>query len=195
MAIKNNDGTTFRLSHPNPNMSEQALWDESDKLIIHNKCGTKVVFDKNIRPLTMPLLEEEPEVNPKKTTYAVPVVDSINKKEDEYELPEEVQEELARSKIEVWCLPAYIEEKVDPLYGETYSRVKYKKKFMFEAILQEQSDFHIFMWTTTGEVTEGSILYPRTYDKRWWRVAAIGKDEAKGLYFIKGSITDYQPNF
>lgn len=144
MAIKNKDGTVYKLTCPNPLMQEQDIW--SADVIFHNHFGIKVCIPD---PARKPIIKEE-------------VVK---------ELPQVVVEPSFMA--DIWCLPAIYEEVVDPLYGEKHKRINYGNKFVFKAKLMEMSDLFIILWTENQEVTEGSIIFPQVKDKRWWRVAEI----------------------
>lgn len=183
MALKNKDGTEYKLNKPNPIMIDQTIW-EKEKLILHNKIGKlvvlpdkteRVVFDHQTIMKTKELLEKSAE----------PVIVK------QLEEPEVGNNE--DDKVQIWCLPASYKKYKDSLYGEEYKKINYGSKFLFEAISIEQDDLSFIIWTNTKAVTEGSILFPRTYDKRWWRVQSIR--EENGGYTIAAMISDYQPKF
>lgn len=195
MAIKNRDGKVFRLSGPNPVMAEQEIWTNEEKLLVHNKLGTKIVFNKNLNPIIEKVVEEMGffEKKPVQTIIAIPSVEAktIDK------LPPHVsEEEVDQYKIKMWCYPAYIEQKRDPLYGEIVKRTKYGEKFLCEAIIDDQSDFSLVVWVTTDKITENSVIFPKNFDKRWWRVFQIHESEdTPGLYQLVASVTDFHPSF
>lgn len=189
MALLDKNGKIYTLSRPNPIMTDQELWVQKEKLIFHNKIGKSVVlldearpveritdfaFDAKVLAQTQEMLgKQEPEIV---TSLEEPEVGGA---EDE--------------KMQVWCLPASYKEYKDNLYGEKYRKVRYGNKFLAEAIILEQEDLFMTMWTNTKAVTEGSILFPRTHDKRWWRAERI--KEQDGGYIIYSMISDYQPKF
>jgi len=199
MGLKNKDGTTYKLSGPNPIMSEMAMWDKESKLILHNVGGklisyedATVVFHNQepqvVKEIEAPVKEPEPVKAP---IEEQPVIDKFDEIPiiESMEVPENPD---AVDKIQVWCLPAYFRQYKDG--DETVSKPRYGQKFLFEAILEEEGDFQILLYTTTDAVTEGSILFPKTYDKRWWRVTQTIKGE-DGLIRIIGSLTHYHPEF
>lgn len=189
MNLIKKDGSVYQLSSPNIIMTQQNLW-EKDQIIIHNKFGKVVIYDKNLKSLYK---QENEEIRPVEIPQERPsMVLPEPKKMDTSEIRAD-STEIERNKIQVWCLPASLEDKVDTLYGEKYQKIRYGNKFIFEAIMQSQTDFSIVVITSTAEVTENSIIYPKTYDKRWWRVASISK--SGNLYTITASLTDYQPRF
>lgn len=182
MALKNKDGTEYKLAKPNPIMADQKLW-EKEKLIFHNKIGKlivlpdkteRVVFDSQMIMKTKELLEKTDPV--------------IIKKLEEPEVGSHEDD-----KIQVWCQPATYKKYKDNLYGEEYQKVNYGSSFLFEAILIDQDDLSFILWTNTKAVTKGSIIFPRTHDKRWWRVQSIR--EENGGYTIACAISEYQPKF
>lgn len=174
MGLKNKDGSLYKLRTPNPIMSEMSMWDKKDKLVIHNTCGKTIHYeDTVINPKTevAELPEPEPVSRPVDKFDEIPIIESIDS-------PENSQSDI--EKIQVWCQPV-----VDGELG---------KKFIFEAILEEEGDFQILLFTTTDAVTKGSVIFPKTYDKRWWLVSEVAKGE-DGLTRVIGTITDYQPEF
>ena len=200
MGIKNKDGTPYKLSSPSPILSEMAMWDKKDKLILHN-IGAKLV---SYEEATVVYRNSQPEIVDQlptptvQTVKAAPTPDPM----DTVDIPEEIPiiDSLddgvpqVANKVQVWCLPAYFRQYKDDMYEDTVSRVRYGEKFIFEAILDESQDIYLVLYTTTDAVTEGSILYPRTHDKRWWRVMKTEKSE-DGLIRIIAQFTDYQPDF
>lgn len=155
------------------------------KFTLHNKLGKTVTMpDNTAKVQPRQVVEQEIEV-PQTQAQEPKIAESVVE-------PDPIgfdKEEI----IQVWCLPGSYKDYEDGLYGEKYRKVIYGKKFLFEAVLVDQDDLQIMLWTNTKAVSEGSILFPRTYDKRWWRAQAI-KPEDEG-YMILGVISDYQPEF
>lgn len=178
MALRNKNGSEFTLPKPNPVMVSQELWDETS-YVLHNKFG-KLVEDSNVeKPIRVAVREP---ILPQKSNEPT-IVEAIK-------VPTATEIE---NKIQVWCLPGFIAEVIDPLYGEKYNKVSYGKKFVFEAILADHNDLYIKMWANTKSVTVGSILYPRISEKRWWRVKSILKE--KEMFLITADAADYYPDF
>jgi hypothetical protein len=181
MAIKNRDGTLFKLTQPNPLMKDQSLWKK--KFILHN-CEWK---PENL---------EDTQGHTALPLWAAPTIkETITKPEEPASIPvlEEVPAAPDDGRIRVWCLPAQVKEHVDKLYGGKFQRVKYGKKFMFEAIVMEEDDLYMVFWTNTRAVTEGSVVFPQNQDKRWWRVnEVVSKD---GGYAIMAVACDFTPEF
>jgi hypothetical protein len=178
MAIKNKDGSIYCYSKPNPLMNSQALWPKDEKVIFHNKFGQRYCDNKLE-------VEEEVEEEKEEVVEQVEIVEKIIEKghtagRDEYV-------------FDVWCLPAKIITKIDPLYGSNYNRVKYGEKYKFEAKLYESNDLHLQL-ITKQETPVNSVIFPLNKDRRWWRVTN-NQNYEKGFWLVTGQISDYQPNF
>src|SRR5688572_12320219 len=106
MALKNRDGSDFKLNKPNPLMAAQQAWDRGVKLIFHNKFG-KIVTVTDTTPPAKPIPLPQTEENMKnfwldQPKAAEPVV---------VETLEEPEVGIAESdKVQVWCLPASFKE-------------------------------------------------------------------------------------
>ena len=96
-------------------------------------------------------------------------------------------------KIFIHCLPAYLRERRDALYGDSYKTIQYGKPMSFEGVMLQQSDLAIEVWTDTDKITQGSILYPKTGYKRWWRVQ--DKTQKGGGWVLVATPSDHQPSF
>lgn len=173
VAIKNKDGSTYRLTYPNPIILLQDFWDKS-KVILHNKVGVHFTVTSEEMATKPPVKE------------SIPIVQSL-------EEPDQVGD-VAEDTITCWCLPAIYQKFEDPLYNEEYRKVTYGEKFLFEAICVDQTDFNLVLWTNTKTVTESSVLFPRTYDKRWWRVVKTEPDPQGGI-LLSCTMSDYHPHF
>ncbi len=198
MSLKNKDGSDYRAyTIPNPLMSSQNLWGESNKYTLHNcKWEPEIVMAdgrvikkaKYGEPNPLPIKDEEPpKVEPKAENKGRPAdLDAVTEELEQSVIDPE-------SIVQIWCLPASITETVDPLYDEKYQRIKYGNKFLFEAVVLEQDDLYMVIWTNTKAVTLGSVIYPRTKDKRWWRVQSRADDN--GGYVLSVTMSDFQPDF
>jgi hypothetical protein len=163
MPIKNKDGSTLTLQAPNPLMKHQELW--GNKYTLHN-CKWEPVSNENTEVVQQPVV--------------VPMLEEIPRPPDD-------------GRIHVWCLPAHVKEQVDKLYGQKYQRIKYGKKFMFEALVLEEDDLYMSLWTNTRAVTLESVIFPRNQEKRWWRVNSI--EQQNDGYCLMTSICDFTPEF
>jgi len=169
MAIKNKDGSNYKLSGPNPHMKNQLLWDHFE---LHNM-NFKEVNDLIKKEKDIPKKEYIPECIPEYIPECIPedIPEDIPKEKD---VPKE--EDVPKvKKITIYCLPAIIEVHEDILYGEIRKTIKYDKKFKFEAILISNNDISFEVWTNAIELGNGSILYPQNFDKRWWKVNSTSK--------------------
>jgi len=186
MALYNKDGTVYKLEGPNPVMKDQQFWSDYTvhnmnwKKEIHKDQKAKVVFPpkKEVKTQSESFVEEleasrveeqklqqtpdlvHPEPAPAQPTSVV-----VPKQEVLHELAGE--EEITKTFIH--CLPAVIVQKKDSLYGDVSSRVQYKNKTSFEAVILNQTDMSIEMWSQ-AVFEKGSILYPKNGDKRWWKI-------------------------
>lgn len=220
MAIRNKDGTVYKLRGPNPLEEGQEFWEPGvDDFVLHNcewnpetsadeiqvkphvsafSNPSAIVEEPTIRedvqvvePTEEPVVHEEPSDEPEKPAIPLPPEPA----------PSQVPESVLKNAMLFWCMPASIKEVIDDLYGDKYSEVRYGKKFTFEAILVEQTDMMIQFWTTVRQVTKGSVVYPSRYihiskeydDVRWWKVSSI-TEKSKGL-LIQAIPTEINPDF
>jgi hypothetical protein len=184
MAIKNKDGTVFKISGPNPLMDEQTLWDGFTK---HNFEWSEEI-DKENKNKVFEIKQNKEDVlfEEKKIVIEEPKI--IEKKVEVKE-----QKNISDHKtIQCFCLPAKTIEKKDELYEETYQRVEYLDKFIFDAVVIEKADIYIKFWTME-KITKNSIVYPKNKDKRWWKVSDQ-KEAPMGFIYI-AMISDYTPSF
>jgi len=162
-------------------MNSQVLWPKDEKVIFHNKFGKRYYGNK----LEIEEAEEQVEEEQEEAVGEVEIVEKIIEKGHSVGRDEYV--------FDVWCLPAKIINKVDPLYGSNYSRIKYGEKYKFEAKLFESNDLHLQL-ITKQEIPTNSVIFPLNKDRRWWRVTNNHNYE-KGFWIVTGQISDYQPNF
>jgi hypothetical protein len=216
MAIFYKDGKSYTLEQPNPLVKTQEKWDPSE-LIFHNFEWDEVEIEFNSEKAKVPKIKPEEIViksDPKK--YAPP---KPKEKEPEPEVKDEKPEEeprefdlpLLRYKVLSYCLPAQKERRTDALYGDTWEKVKYGKKFVFPSVVISSEDMIFEFWTSDPreQIKEGSIIYPYSYevhnrstdsyDKvpydeyRWWKVSAKEKKEEGWLFTATPS--EIQPDF
>ncbi|NIQ14598.1 MAG: hypothetical protein GTO02_09410, partial [Candidatus Dadabacteria bacterium] len=105
--------------------------------------------------------------------------------------PKHVSEDI----VEVWCLPCLeYTENTDPLYDESYAKIKYGETFKFRSRIRLIEDLYIqFITETNVELPAESVIYPIMKNRRWWRVKGV--KEVKGFYIYMAIISDYQPTF
>jgi len=211
MVLKNKDGTTYKvLSEPNPILESQDFWSEFE---VHNlKWNTEKFDDKSeitqlqtdfeVNENSEPVKPEpkviepkviEPKVIEKPVTIEVVDVPEIFKdaivieSESGIQLPANVERTI------IYCLPAITKEHRDMLYGEVKKTIKFGKPFSFEGVVIQVEDLGMNFWTSIPHVTKNSIIYPRSRDKRWWKVSEL--EDKTGGYLIQAVATNYHPSF
>jgi len=215
MALKNRDGTPYKLRGPNPMMKNQEVWDGFQT---HNMkfTGETAVDDRETTPLesdfnlrddfAQDLADTRPDINVVEKP-PVPVAEEprpepvvVEKRfVPEPEQPRQKSTVPDRNKVFMWCLPATMRDRRDGMYGSKYQTIQYGKPFSCEGVIVEEGDMHIVVWTTVKEVTTGSILYPKKRAEgkpdaqRWWRVQDI--TEKNGGFVMTGYPSDHTPSF
>jgi hypothetical protein len=189
MVLKNKDGKPYKLSSPCSVMSEMTIWDEDEKLILHNVKGTFVSNEdskivRNKEPQIVQKVEPQKvaptpppanKVQDKFDVDPIEIIDSLDKNEEEEDKIE---------KIQVWCWP---------FENQEGSKVRYGDRFIFEAVLEDMEDVGIILLATTDIIAD-SVIFPKTGDRRWWRVSKVDKSQ-DGLVRIVATITDLNPDF
>lgn len=185
MAIKNKDGTDYRLKGPNPHMKNQLLWDHFE---LHNmnfeeiKDLIKKSQNSSNKEIAKKEITEEvkQEIKQEKIQEIIKPQEEI--KEELIQLKkEEIKEEKKQEetpnvkKINVFCLPAKVEIYEDFLYGEVKKTINFGKKFKFEAVIIKTEDLSFQFWTNAVELEKESIIYPQNFEKRWWKVVESSK--------------------
>ena len=187
MAIKNSDGSIFKLNGPIPVMKEQKTW---NGYVLHNMEWNPYSFgseDNNVsqeKPVKKDPFIEELERNPPKQEEAV--------KQEEVPPPKQDKKITIPTTL-CYCLPTKVESKVDSLYDEVRKTISYDTPFVLEIVITEETDFNFECWTTVKNIDFGSILYPKNKMKRWWSVSHL--EEKSGGFLIKCVISPYQPAF
>ena len=202
MAIKNKDGSEYRLSGPNPHMKNQLLWDHFE---LHNMNFEEIKGlikkdQKIIKKETIKIEDEfkkEFEEKPLKIEKKIEEIQE-NKKQEIEEITEKSKKEISEEspdikKVTIYCLPAKVEFSEDLLYGEVKKTINYGKKFKFEAIVIDNNDINFKIWTNAIVLDKESIIYPQNYEKRWWRVIETNK-KFDG-YIINCSPSNITPSF
>lgn len=203
MTVKNKDGTSYRLRGPNPIMKDQNRWDRS-QLTFHNLRWNGVTipdeaivkpFESDFNGPDAPTVVQDEEPGFTDPYINGPVLEikteTIQAPVGQPQPPAKVPDSIPR--IVVWCLPATIREKKDALYGDVQRTIQYGVKFTFEAVVVENGFMDYTIWTTVGHITEGSVIFPQSEDRRWWRVQKI--DPKTGGYLIFCTMSEFQPDF
>jgi hypothetical protein len=185
MAIKNKDGTVFKISGPNPLMQEQTLWNGFTK---HNFEWSEEI-DKENKTKVFEINQNKEDVVFEEKKIVVEEPKIIEEKKEEVKEQKKISDHKT---IKCFCLPAKIIEKKDELYEEAYQRIEYLDKFIFDTVIVEKEDFYMKFWTME-KITNNSIVYPKNKDKRWWKVSDQ-KEAAMGFIYT-AIISDYTPSF
>ena len=199
MVIKNKDGTIYKLNKPNPLVKDQEFL--SENIVFHNFDWESFSLDKKTTKKTIsPEKPKEEIVEIKKQEIKQEPIKEI-KPEPEPEKEEEIEEPEKKKNIAlIYCLP-YGEVKVkDEFYDETYKKIQYGNKFLFEGIMIEWSDMQFVFWTN-AKLTNKSIVYASKYKNgpdismmRWWKINNIEQqNENSFIYYCFPSID--QPSF
>jgi len=219
MALKNKDGSVYRLKGPNPIMKEQKIWEE---FRVHNmKWDNEILPDSSelhaiktdfqVRNSFIDELDQAAALIPKESDIKVVETPTISEPkvilEPKSEItvvenkivkpprPENIDNSIP--KIFIHCLPAFLDVKIDSVYGDNVQTLKYKSPFSFEGVILDMSDLTFKFWTQadkfTNQILQGSIIYPKTAQKRWWRVQEIV--EKTGGWIITSHPSDFQPHF
>lgn len=214
MAIFTKDGKVYTVQGPNPLVNKQVSWDK-DKLLFHNFAWDEIrqaMMSSKAPPIPKaePFLKSEnaKEVKKEETLDEPSDEDasqiSVESKKD-FDFP------IIKYRVLCHCLPARTESVADPLYGDTFMRVKYGSKFVFPCVVISSSDLSLEFWTSDPreKVSEKSVIYPFSYevynsetssydkvpydDYRWWKVSS--KQPKEGGWSFEAIPSDFQPDF
>lgn len=213
VTLKNKNGTVYRLKSPNPIMKEQKTWEE---FRVHNMhWGSEIQPDTSelqaiktdfqVKNSFIDDLDQAATEESNTKVVETPVIFAESKTESKINVVEKKiveipgSEKLDRSipRVFIYCLPAFLEEKIDEIYGEKTQTLKYNNPFSFEGVVLDESDLTFKFWTQsdslTNQILQGSIVYPRDRRKRWWRVQNVF--EKTGGWVITAHPSDYHPHF
>lgn len=219
MAIRNKDGSIYKLRGPNPLLVEQADWDKSQVHLINMDWKSEVVEDKKnpIKEMREGVIDIGEELNleenpkPEVKTKAVPAkkfIEDVNApakktlqsrpiKADEVII--EVSPKLARilkeRSVEYYCAPAVgVKTHNDDLYDSTYKTTIYGEKFIFDAVIIAASDFRLQFWCVK-HVNKDSIVYRKDKEggERWWRISNV--EARSDGFLVVADISDLNPDF
>jgi hypothetical protein len=224
MAIKNQDGSVFKLRGPNPLMKNQSDWDKAKLRLINMGWDEEIVEDarnpvkKFEADYNVVKIEDELGLipNAEANTAVLPAKEFIEEVQEPTitepepvipEMPEvpkekptlDVDARLARMlrerSDEYFCAPA-IGKKVhmDNLYGSTYETTQYGDKYVFDALVIDQSDLQLQFWCMRP-VTIQSIIYRKIKEggERWWRIKEV--EPKTGGYLVIANVSDTNPDF
>ena len=194
MALKNKDGTPYSLQKPNPVMKNQSLW-KGEKFILHNmKWQTETQEDNTeIEPIHSDITVKDDFVAElAESKKEEPVFErKAIVQEDTQRIQEEKKEEIEKTFIH--CLPAVMKTKIDDLYGDVIQTIKYESPTSFEGVILKDTDMVFEVWTDTDKFGIGSVLYPKSNNKRWWKIKK--KEKKADGYLLTCLPSDHQPSF
>ncbi|RTK93582.1 MAG: hypothetical protein EKK64_09855 [Neisseriaceae bacterium] len=222
MTLYNKDGSVYKLSSPNRLMRTQTLWEKDHIFYNLDWLGKfeQILFEinkklKKIEAEEQGFLYQEVEAKEEieeNSIEEVQIEEEILVKEEpsleeiffskEEPKKETIVEEKPKSvpklsseldKTFVFCLPAFYEDRKDDLYGDTYKSLKYGNAFSMEAVIISQNDLCLEIWTNVESIEKGSVLYPKTGFKRWWKVQQK-KPKAQG-WVLTMIPSDFHPSF
>jgi hypothetical protein len=190
MAIKNKDGSIYTFTKPAPEMEQQSFWGKAEKIIFHNKFGEKHFREELRLPEPPPMQREVKAIDFEKVE---------KQREDQIQIVKAIEESrhkpVHEDIVNVWCLPCLdYNENIDPLYDQSYAKIKYGEKFQFQARILDIQDLSIqFVTVKDVKLPNESVVYPVMKNRRWWRIK--DSKEVKEFRVYLGMISDYQPAF
>ena len=198
MVIYNSQGDVYKLRGPNPLMIQQQDWDKSKVRFINMFHKAEIVEDNKV-PNVITL-------NPKSALKATSV--SAKQFLDEIQtLPEPISVEPKQEPVDAlqklfdakgvkyFCAPVIgLKEHTDSLYGETYQTMQYGDKYLFDALIFDQTDLELKFWCIRP-ITVNSIVYRKVKEggERWWRVVDVSPKE--GGQIISAIPSEISPDF
>ena len=205
MAIKNKDGSVYTLRGPNPLMETQEFWDHHRiELINFHVDGQQTIKDEkrlryyeDVVDIKEELNLEENRVIPAKEFIQEIQQTPVAIVEPVVEQPPVVEKQpiprsISKRVVGIHCVPVVETSVTDELYGETRKRRSYGQKYLMEGIPMTENDF-IFQFWSSKEIVPGSVVYPQTQSKRWWRVQSVAP---KSDGFVMSCIaSDVNPDF
>jgi len=177
MVIKRRDGSIYRVSHPNPIMTQQDCWLD-DILTTHNFENQDIIKLDSQKTKPTP---EEPKPEPK--------VDMLKAFEEKYAKEELKIQKAAEEKIEFkveppkpksvgqslfYCLPAKMLYIRDNVYDDEIVRIQYLAPFTFTCKVLPSNNIN-FIIQTEQKLTESSIIFDRER-RQWWKIVKAEGD-------------------
>lgn len=191
MTLRNKDGSIYKLKGPNPIMKDQDVWEE---FITHNMhWKEEVIKDENKTTIEEVLPPKDDFLEQLKQTKEIKPALAITPETKPQEIKQEIKPAVKKlDKTFIHCLPVSFKEVKDDLYGEIYKKMQYENPTSFEGVILQQEDLSLKLWTDY-ELLIGSIIYPKTKSKRWWKVQSK-EIKSEGAIFIAAP-SDFQPSF
>lgn len=216
MAIKDKDGSVYRLRGPNPLLKDQKEWDLARIRLINLGWKETIVEDKRspIQEAKMHSIDIGEELglkeNPKGkvvpakefiSEIAQPVKQSPKIEEPVLDEPVQINVDprmariLKERGVEYYCAPCIgYKTHTDNLYGDSYKTSVYGEQYMFDAIVIDQSDFQLQFWCVKA-INKDSIAFKKDKEggERWWRVLDV--EPKTGGYLVRLNVSDSNPDF
>ncbi len=173
MAIRNKDGSEYKLLLQRPAPCTVSRWDP-DKVVFHNM---------EFPSFTIP----DPMRQPKPVTQPQVFVS-----------PATPQEEVAATRLEerlvpTHCLPVTSVQHEDPLYGNKYFCDVYGDKTKIQTLVMAHDSLTLTLWCSQ-KVSERSIVCPLRSDiPGFWRVESC--QPKAGGYLLSCSPSTISPDF
>lgn len=228
MTIKKKDGNVYILEGPNKLVKNQEKIDLS-KCVFYNFNWDEIVHKGKISskiPVKSKIENKDAEQNntrtelPENKIEDIELVENTIPKESEVINKESSKKEknqddfkfpILKVKVLMHCLPAKFSSHKDLLYGDSWQRITYGKKFIFPSVMISNNDLQMQFWTSdpNNQVTEKSIVFPFSYEiynqntqgydrvpfdeHRWWKVSS--KEEKEGGYLVTTIPSEDHPDF
>lgn len=222
MAIKDRDGKVYVLRGPNPLLNEQQEWDKSRvrffnigvrvREVINDARNPVEAFNENVIDIGKELNLKKSEPEPRaKIVPAKKFIEEIQSEpviEKQITPVEEIKPEpivlnvdqktarlLKERGVEYYCAPALGRQiHRDDFYDNSYSTINYGEKFVFDAIIVDESDFELQFWCIKP-ITVDSIVYRKIQKggERWWRIKE--SEPKSGGYLLRAITSDSNPDF
>jgi hypothetical protein len=219
MAIKDKEGKVYTLRGPNPLMKAQQEWDKSriklfNMRVRHEEVVTDLrnpveAFNATVVDIGQDLKLKAKEKRAK-TIEPRKFIEEIREMPKEeppqiFRMPEpeapvlNVDPKMARilkeRGVEYYCAPAIGRKTfTDDFYGSTYDTIEYGDKFVFDAVIIDQSDLELQFWCIKP-VTAQSVVYRKIKQggERWWRINDV--EQKTGGWLAKAITSDSNPDF
>ncbi len=219
MVIKDKKGKVYKLRGPNPIMKDQKKWDMAKLQFINMGWKNEVVVDER-NPIQkfktdfnvvdigqelglMPNEEAATVVKPQE--FIDDIQETVVVEEPKEESKEEpvvlnVDSQLAKlikeRGVEYYCAPVVgKKEHVDALYDTSYYTMQYGEKFVFDAIIVEESDLTLQFWCVRPVIIDSIVFRKivKSLGERWWRVKEV--EPKTGGYLCRAITSDTNPDF
>lgn len=218
MAIKDKDGKVYTLRGPNPLMKAQQEWDKT-KIRLFNMRGGRheevitdlrnpvEAFNANVVDIGQDLKLKERKAKTIEPRKFIEEIREMPKEEPPqvFRMPEpptpvlNVDPKMARilkeRGVEYYCAPAIGRKTfTDDFYGSTYDTIEYGEKFVFDAVIIDQSDLELQFWSIKP-ITAQSVVYRKVKQggERWWRIVDV--ESKTGGWLAKAITSDSNPDF